>query len=588
MSLRQTQLSLRASNRRRTLLFITAGIVLACIVIMIVLPVLLNSRSNDQRSRISEDLEPLFVALTTVDDDLLNVALTGAAVADPENASAQAAYETARDQLLADLTEAERGRDALDEEDRGEVDAAIAATRGFIDDVSDPSAEAAAAGDPETAAAIQSELAEERFFTADREIEEAESIVEREVEETRQDIRGLDEAQNYTLAGVGLLALLSGGLVVGLAYQVNRAVGREALARSVAEVDRERLNRVIDSMADGVALFDVNGMPVRVNAAGERMWGIPAEQIMALAPDDVTRPARVTDVEGNDVDLQGLPSTIAIREDREVREMVLVLDHGGEKIDILASAAPIHDESGVVSGAVAVWHDVTELRSVERLKDEFLSFAAHELRTPLTIVKGYASTLSRRLSTPDEQEMARSINEESDRISGLINQLLDVSRMESGSLKFEIAEVRVQGIVEHVVSRHRDIDPGREFSVDNQADGVPCLADAEALRQILDNLLSNARKYSPASKPIRVVVSRRNEDLTIAVSDEGVGIPADELERIGEKLFRASTGRKRKGSGLGLYIARRYLEQQSGRLEIESEVGKGSTFTAVLPCPSSP
>jgi two-component system, OmpR family, phosphate regulon sensor histidine kinase PhoR len=369
-----------------------------------------------------------------------------------------------------------------------------------------------------------------------------------------------------------------------------RALSREAqdraeLSAAEAQIERGRLDAVFESMADGVAIFDKNGMPIRVNAAGERMWGIPEEEIKQLAPGEVTRPGRLLDEAGEEVGLEGLPSTIAIREDREVREMVFVLEKGEERMDILASAAPLHDAGGEVIGAVAVWHDVTEIRSVERLKDEFLSFAAHELRTPLTIVKGYASALARQLGDAEQKDMAQSIEEESDRIGSLISQLLDISRIEAGKLELNPRNVKVPELIEEVIERHRDVDPQREIVLNADGADFTCLADLEALKQVLDNLLSNARKYSNHGTPIQVDVETDGQVVRIAVRDQGVGIPGQEVERIGEKLFRASTSQGREGSGLGLYITRHYLEVQGGRLEIESEPGKGSTFTAVVPCP---
>jgi signal transduction histidine kinase len=181
--------------------------------------------------------------------------------------------------------------------------------------------------------------------------------------------------------------------------------------------------------------------------------------------------------------------------------------------------------------------------------------------------------------------MALAISEEADRIAFLINQLLDVSRIEAGSLSLEVETVRLAEIVDQVVARHRDVDPEREITIDFDSPETTCVADPEALTQILDNLIANARKYSEPGTPVSVRVESDGSLVHVSVVDQGIGIPPDEVSRLGEKLFRATNSRSHEGTGLGLFIASKYLELQNGRLDVQSELNAGSTFTIVLPCP---
>ncbi|MPZ24089.1 MAG: PAS domain S-box protein [Dehalococcoidia bacterium] len=488
-------------------------------------------------------------------------------------------YEETRSALVAEVEAAELAADGLGSEH--EVMEAVLGVRAFMDESSDPTVEAALAGDLEGAQEIQAGAAP-AFFLANDAIAFATTSVIEEIDDVQGGINSLDRTENLMVAGLGGLGLVSAAIIVALTYQVLGAARRELAVSSRAQRTRVRLDAVIDSMPDGVALFDRDGLVVRVNDAAAEMWGMPAEEIVLLSPDRMTNPNVLRDQQGNEVGFEGLPSTIALRENRPVQDLYLTMEREGRRMDILATAAPLHDEDGTPEGAVAVWHDVTALRSVERLKDEFLSFAAHELRTPLTIVKGYASALSRKLDDESDKEMAAAINEESDRIALLINQLLDVSRVESGSISFEPRRVEVVDVIEQVVSRHRDVDSQRRIGVDAGPEAW-CVTDEDALKQVLDNLISNARKYSGADSPIDIAVRELNGNLEVSVTDQGVGIPPDELSRIGEKLFRASTARTQEGSGLGLYIARHYLELQGGGLKVESELDAGSTFTVVLP-----
>lgn len=217
---------------------------------------------------------------------------------------------------------------------------------------------------------------------------------------------------------------------------------------------------------------------------------------------------------------------------------------------------------------------------------EFLSFVGHELKTPLTIIKGYAAALRRRLEG-EEGQMAVDIEQEADRVTRMVNQLLDVSRIESGRLEMQPASLEIVELLEDVVSRHRSADGSRTIRVRTGDEDLRCLADESTLRRVLDDLLRNARQYSDPARPIEVAAAATEDGVEIAVRDEGNGISEGDLAHLSDKQFRAS-GANGEGLGLGLYIANGLLAAQGGRLEVESVPGQGSTFRVVLPAAGQP
>jgi PAS domain S-box-containing protein len=566
----------------RAILFVAAAVVVLTLIAMVAVPFYISRESSENRELVTDELNPLESALGDADDFLLDVGLTSP---QGEAEGPFGSYAASRTDLLEALDEALSHSAALDAGDQAVVADAHALGNAYVNDIADPVNELTIAGDEEGAAAIQ-EGAAEPFLAADRAIDQAVVVTHAEIDSQLGDNEDLEEVNRVTSAALGSLGIVSAAIVVALALGSYRSRRREQDALELSEVERSRLHLVIDSISDGVAVFDRDGLPIRVNEAGVELWGLSEDEITNLRAAEVTHPNTLIDPSGRTMGIDDLPSSIAMREDRRVSEMLFTLRRAsGEEIEILSSAAPLHDFEGNVNGAVVVWHDVTQLRSVEKLKDEFLSFAAHELRTPLTIVKGYASVMSRDDSDPERREMALAISEEADRIAFLINQLLDVSRIEAGSLSLEVQTVRLAEIVDQVVARHRDVDPEREITIDFDSPETTCVADPEALTQVLDNLIANARKYSEPGTPVSVRVESDGSLVHVSVVDQGIGIPPDEVSRLGEKLFRATNSRSHEGTGLGLFIASKYLELQNGRLDVQSELNAGSTFTIVLPCP---
>lgn len=233
-----------------------------------------------------------------------------------------------------------------------------------------------------------------------------------------------------------------------------------------------------------------------------------------------------------------------------------------------------------------------ELIAANKLKDQFLSLASHELKTPIAAIKGYAQLTQRRLhKIPDSspatratQESLSKIAEQSNRLTALVNDLLDVSRIQAGKLELrlddcDLAALCRQAVEEQQTSTERAID------LTLPKEPVVLQADCERLGQVLNNLISNALKYSDPKTRVHVILTRQGQQAQVRVQDQGVGIPSDELPFIFERFFRARTAREgnQRGLGLGLAISKEIIERHQGHIWAESEEGQGSTFVFELP-----
>jgi signal transduction histidine kinase len=222
------------------------------------------------------------------------------------------------------------------------------------------------------------------------------------------------------------------------------------------------------------------------------------------------------------------------------------------------------------------------------MKSTFISVISHELKTPVALIKGYAGTLRRpdaEWDTKTIRESMEIIEEESDRLTELIDNLLDASRLQAGQMKLEKIEVHLDHLAARVVQEFRTQTTQHTFHLDFTPDMPGVQADPERLRQVLNNLLSNAIKYSPEQG--KITLSGRYDDqyIYIAVSDQGIGIPAGERDRIFDRFYRVESAlsRRTQGAGLGLYLAKSVIEAHRGRIWVSSSPGQGSTFVFSLP-----
>lgn len=359
----------------------------------------------------------------------------------------------------------------------------------------------------------------------------------------------------------------------------------EALAQ-IMEERSARLTSILGSMTDALLVYDSLGRVIDVNPAALSMFGIGSrsEAVMRGSLEDLD--LRYPD--GKTIPADDMPYARALRGEA-VPDYLAVGRHllTGRDLDLSIAVAPI--ESGGIVGAVLVIRDITALQELDRKKDEFLSVASHELRTPLTTIKGYTQLLAQTmtdLTSQDRENYLRAVLGEIDRMMGLISELLDVSRIETKRLQVEVQPIQWGEFLARRVSAFRVQNADRTIMFEDRfPDEVSVHIDADRMRQVVDNLLSNAMKYSPEGTPIEVRIEAYPDRVETSFIDSGIGIPRDEIPRLFERFHRARnvSSRYYGGLGLGLYIAKAIVEAHHGSIQVESVEGEGSTFTIVLP-----
>ena len=233
-------------------------------------------------------------------------------------------------------------------------------------------------------------------------------------------------------------------------------------------------------------------------------------------------------------------------------------------------------------------HDITRFREAEELKSTFISVISHELKTPVSLIKGYAGTLRREDARWDEATVRESlavIEEESDRLNELIDNLLDASRLQAGALPLSMGDVALDDLARSTVNKFRSQAKKHQFVVDFPADFPVVEGDEARLEQVLSNLLTNAIKYSPEGGTIQVNGRVASDVVLVTVIDQGIGIAPAEQTRVFDAFYRVDDAptRRTQGTGLGLYLAKAVVEAHGGHIWVESEPGRGAAFSFSLP-----
>ena len=270
-------------------------------------------------------------------------------------------------------------------------------------------------------------------------------------------------------------------------------------------------------------------------------------------------------------------------------ELILADSKTNSERDVEVSAVPINDDADLTTGAVVLFHDITQLKQADKVRRDFVANVSHELRTPLSIVRGYIETL---LDNPEtsEKELSRILRvmeRHSKRLGLLVDDLLTLAQLESRNTALQFSDVQLEELFESVIR-----DWGKQLAekqlkviVDLSPDARMIRADETRLHEVLYNLLDNAVKYSRENGEIRMQASPRGHEIVLSVTDNGIGISKDDLPRIFERFYRADKARSRElgGTGLGLAIVKHIAQLHGGRVEAESELGRGTTIRVVLP-----
>ena len=374
-----------------------------------------------------------------------------------------------------------------------------------------------------------------------------------------------------------------------------------ANARAHREERRARadLETLIETSPVGVVVFDgPTGEPVSFNREARRI--VDALNTPGLAP--ALAPAQLLDAvtcrraDGWEASLAELPLAQLLGAAETVRAEEITLSiPGGRSVTTLVNSTPIQADDGTVVSVVVTMQDLEPLEELERMRAEFLGIVSHELRTPLISIKGSTATVLGASPAPDPAEMLqffRVIDDQADRMRGLIAELLDHGRIVTGTLSVSPGPAEVAALVDQARSTFVSGTGRHDLAIDLPADLPRVLADRARIVQVLTNLLSNAAKYSPESSPIRIEAAREGVHVAISVSDEGRGVPPDRLPYLFRKhaaLVDGNGERGEAGAGLGLTICRGLVEAHGGRIRAESDgEGQGARFTFTVPVAEEP
>ncbi|MBI4317409.1 MAG: PAS domain S-box protein [Chloroflexi bacterium] len=383
----------------------------------------------------------------------------------------------------------------------------------------------------------------------------------------------------------------AGKMVTSLASAVSRHIAlvgeKERLYRE-AQLAHDRLETIFRGMADGVIIVDKNGEVAMVNRAGVEIIGF--QPVLGRIAGERDPHFELLHSDGSPFEPGETPLHLALRTGEPVfNAELLVRRADGEERICQVSAAPVADVAGVVTGAVAVFRDISAFKTVERLKEEFISIAAHEFRAPLTAISGYTQMLARQLSTREGMERERKeldlVRVHTRRLASLIHNLVDITRMKSGQLSLNRRRVDLPSLMRTSVDNMRALSSKHTLELELDDEGTLVLADPERIDQVLTNLIGNAVKYSPDGGRVLISLNRATGEAVISVRDRGIGMSVKQLHHVFEPFYCADNADNRQfeGIGLGLHISKMLIEAHGGRIWAASRRGRGSTFTFALP-----
>jgi len=359
--------------------------------------------------------------------------------------------------------------------------------------------------------------------------------------------------------------------MLALAASTSAALSNAELYQRVA-LEKERSFAILANIADGIVAVDREGRVVLWNEAAEQITGVPAGEALGQAPDEV---------------LQG---TLGSGSDTPAGDRLVSITRSREEVWLSVTEAVMRDPAGSVNGRIFAFRDISSDRLVEQMKSDFVSTVSHELRTPLTSIYGFAETLLRQdvlFGDEERQTFLGYIASESQRLTGIVDALLNVARLDTGDLQVRLAPIDVLGVLDELVQNVEESGTnGHHFVLDAKEESLAATADRDKLRQVCSILLDNALKYSPAGGTVTVGIERKQHTVEVSVADQGIGIPQADQDQIFRKFYRGADAESRagaSGTGLGLFIARGLVTAMGGRIWVESREGEGSTFAFELP-----
>ena len=349
------------------------------------------------------------------------------------------------------------------------------------------------------------------------------------------------------------------------------------LTQENLEQESKRLHSILSYMTDGVLATNRRGKITMINDMAKKQLGVQKEEVLN----------------------KSILELLKIADEYELRDLITQIpelmidsqDANGEYLSLRVRFALVRRESGFISGLVAVLHDTTEQEKEERERRLFVSNVSHELRTPLTSVKSYLEALDEgALSEPVAPDFIKVSLDETNRMMRMVTDLLHLSRIDNATSHLDVELINFTAFITFILNRFDQIrgqDEEKKYELvrDYPITSVWIEIDTDKMTQVIDNILNNAIKYSPDGGKITVTMKTTDDQMILSISDQGLGIPKQDLPRIFDRFYRVDRARSRAqgGTGLGLAIAKEIIKQHKGFIWAKSEYGKGSTFTIVLP-----
>lgn len=376
---------------------------------------------------------------------------------------------------------------------------------------------------------------------------------------------------------LGVVYLVIALVIGGLKEQIDLLIHKEAEARI-------RIEAIIEQLPVGIMIADMAGKVISANQRLAEILGVPIPVGLQIGTDMVVKASQ----NGREV----TPAQAAIKTVLETGKPVIGREFTVHRIDgrdvfVKVNSAPIRNKTGKVVAAASIVYDVTREKEIEVRKDDFVSMASHELKTPITSLKLYLDSLEVRLKKIENssvEDVVSKIKLQITRIQTLINALLDVSRLQTGKLVFKRERFRLDKLISQLVEdmQQNAGDIHLEFAA---KPAVTVVADQFRIYQVLTNLLTNAIKYSGEGKRIILKLKKESDRAVVSVQDFGIGIDAQQQKLIFQRLYQVTTTKEKTfpGFGMGLYISQEIVKRHRGKIWVESELGKGSTFYFSLP-----
>jgi len=337
------------------------------------------------------------------------------------------------------------------------------------------------------------------------------------------------------------------------------------------ETEQDKLFAILNAMSDGVAIVDRDGLVQLLNPAASRLFSIQEHQSIGHTLTETLRHHQIVDL---------WKASLSSGEQQS-----MTIDLSAEKLYMHVVVTPLRE--AMQGAALLLFQDLTRLRKLETIRQDFISNVSHELRTPLAAVKSLSETLQEgALEDPPAARRFLSLMEkEIDTMSQLVQELLELSRIESGKAPFQKKPARVDTLVMQAVERmsHQAERAGLTLSMDLEPDLPEVYMDIERMQQVMSNLLHNAIKFTLPGGRIIVSAQKVENSVRVSIKDTGVGIPDEDVSRIFERFYKADRARSGGGTGLGLSIARHIVEGHGGKIGLESQLGEGSTFFFTIP-----